>query len=71
MADAIPISGLHSKAGFDIISHDPINSLNDKRTPFSRPGVWQADAHVLPSCNAQSGHSLGSSLAAGPSFANV
>ncbi|PON54566.1 hypothetical protein PanWU01x14_194350, partial [Parasponia andersonii] len=58
-------------AGFDIISHDPINSLNDKSTPFSRPSVLQASAHVLPPCNAQSGHSLGSSLAAGPSFANV
>ncbi|PON70840.1 Zinc knuckle CX2CX4HX4C [Parasponia andersonii] len=71
IADAIPVSRLHSKAGFDIISHDLINSLNDKRTPFSRPGVLQASEHVLPSCNAQSGHSLGSSLAVSPSFANV
>ncbi|PON52567.1 hypothetical protein PanWU01x14_208190 [Parasponia andersonii] len=51
IADAIPVSGLHLKAGFDIISYDPINSLNDKRTPFSRLGVLQAGAHILPPCN--------------------
>ncbi|PON78172.1 hypothetical protein PanWU01x14_021540 [Parasponia andersonii] len=68
IVDVIPVSRLHLKVGYDIISNDPINSFNDKRIPFLRPSVLEA---ILPPYTAQSGYSLGSSLAASPSFANM
>ncbi|PON33062.1 Zinc knuckle CX2CX4HX4C, partial [Trema orientale] len=57
---AIRNSGLHSKAGYEIVSNDPINSLKEKSFHLSQPDLLPAGTSDLPPSNTKTG--LGSGL---------